>query len=160
MAENLNDKRICGSCSKPAIPRGVDWPLWKDGKPICVHCHLFTLPIPATLPPCPACGAMVAITHFKTVTCIDCTYDAGGPNDTEDEGIRKHLLCCQRLGILVPVVPDGWKLVPKSPDDAMWKAGSNAYIGNVTGPLGKVGVIWDDMLAVSPEYKPPAKEPA
>lgn len=120
-----NDKRECGACGQAVIPRGVDWPIWRDGKPICIKCNVMTMPVDVNaMPPCPACGAMVGITHFKTVSCIDCPYDAGGVNDTEDQAVRVHLLNCQRLSLLVPVamlmVPDGWQLVPKEPVEAMW----------------------------------------
>ncbi len=30
--------RMCGICGRRDIPRGVDWPYWKDGKPVHAYC--------------------------------------------------------------------------------------------------------------------------
>lgn len=30
--------RNCGACNEPKVPYGLDWPFWKDGRPLCVTC--------------------------------------------------------------------------------------------------------------------------
>lgn len=160
MNGSANAKRACGGCGEHVIPFGVDWPIWKDGKPLCIKCNVMTMPLDRNaMPPCPACGGVVGITHFKTVSCVDCPYDAGGNNDTEDEAIRAHLLHCQRLTAVVPVpmvvIPPGWKLVPIKVDDAMidaYKAKYWAppYSGNESEYCQEE---WSILLDAAPEWR-------
>lgn len=164
------DLRICGECNKPKIPRGVDWPLWKDGKPVCLNCHLFKLPLPAQLPLCPACGGICGVTPFLTVSCVECPYDAGGHNDTEADAIRAHMLNCQRLAMLVPVQPDGWKLVPRQ---GVTLEMQRAYFKVIDENMPRLNdhrdsfgrhdanrLAYSAMIEAAPEWKPPTKDNA
>ena len=39
MTESIKHGRKCGVCSERKIPFGVDWPWWKEGKPVCIACN-------------------------------------------------------------------------------------------------------------------------
>jgi len=32
--------RTCCKCGKKNIPRGIDWPFWREGKPVCRKCEM------------------------------------------------------------------------------------------------------------------------
>lgn len=36
----VNPMRRCGQCGWFSIPRGLDWPFWKAGEPVCESCVL------------------------------------------------------------------------------------------------------------------------
>ena len=120
------DLRVCGECNKPKIPRGMDWPLWKDGRPVCVSCQVKASPIPETLPACPNCGKVATLEKFGALRdggvdytyFVECGSEGGchynaGESPMREAAIRAHMLHCQRLAMLVPVQPEGWKLVPR-----------------------------------------------
>lgn len=59
------------------------------------------------------------------------------------------------LGLSMPGVPDGWKLVPVEPDDGMIEAGEEEISSAIS--QARAATIYDAMLAAAPE--PPVQEP-
>jgi hypothetical protein len=45
-----DQRRTCGVCDRKNIPVGVDWPWWRDEKPVHLPCSYIPIEIPGPDP--------------------------------------------------------------------------------------------------------------